>query len=481
MAAVQTPRQSFVDPALRRAVFEANQSGIPQVATGQTAVVFFAELDGDPVAVRCFTAQVRDGRSRYAALDAYRRSTPIEAFAWARWHESAIAVTGAHWPVLLMERLDGPSMWQFAHDHLTDAPALRELAEQWRETVAGLTRAGVAHADLQPYNVRVTAGRRPRLVDLDSVWLPDVAGLIPNERGHRHFQHPERLRTGHWDRHVDAFSALVIYLSLRALAADPALWEYNNDENLIFTDEDFQNLGATLWRRLEASPDLAVRDLVPVLAAMCRHTVRVATDLETLVRTRKLPSDARQLPTDLAVSAPWWEEGPTQEPATVWLPPEDPESAPAGPPPGAAASGFPTAVPRPGPGSSRNNRSGSAVGSSPSTGSTGRFGPTRRPAPSGSSVRAGATPSGAGGAAGWGESDIGEESTVPTGGAGGAEPEWDPLTGAESMGPAGGVPTGRASVPAWSRPGSRSTLPSWVLPAVLLAVLAVCVLVVSTR
>ena len=61
------------------------------------------------------------------------------------------------------------------------------------------------------------------------------------ELGHEAFQHPKRGR--YYGEKLDNFSALIIFLSLSALAVNPALWKYNegDPDKLIFDPADFQN------------------------------------------------------------------------------------------------------------------------------------------------------------------------------------------------------------------------------------------------
>jgi hypothetical protein len=98
----------------------------------------------------------------------------------------------------------------------------------------------MAHGDLQHGNVIVDESNSLRLVDLDGMYVPAMAGWKASELGHRHYQHPKR-SADHFDAKLDNFSGLVIYLSLLALAEQPDLWKEFHDENLIFIKSDFEN------------------------------------------------------------------------------------------------------------------------------------------------------------------------------------------------------------------------------------------------
>jgi eukaryotic-like serine/threonine-protein kinase len=360
--ALQRPDLAFNDPELKRAQLEMDMMGTPACVEGQSAVVFFGQIDSGidrgvdrgRVTVRCLKRPVAHGERRYAALHRYladRRAVPL---ATVEWQSAGVFVDGQPWPIVRMEHVDGMSMRQYVSRHIHTGAELQALSEQWRDLAAALRQHDLAHGDLQQDNVRVLDGGALRLIDLDAVWAPPLAGMPPSECGHRHFQHPERLRTAYWDSAVDAFSTLVIYVSLRAVAADPSLWDHHhNDENLILTDEDFENPGKTpIWARLAASRDLEVRDLLPILEQFCKQTVRVEIDLATILRTRTLPGGDVYVPKGKRLQrADWWVDGPPGPAGVVAAEPDGSSTSPepSGPPGAAPAFPPPPATWWPGP------------------------------------------------------------------------------------------------------------------------------------
>jgi hypothetical protein len=125
----------------------------------------------------------------------------------------------------------------------------------------------------------VTSSSQVTLVDYDSFLIPEPMLTDPGEAGHAHFQHPQR--DGYYASNMDAFPALVIYLSLLALSKDPGLWnKYHDGDNLLFTADDYLALRkAPVWRDLKATGDPVVQALAERLAQMCEDRI---TDLEPL-------------------------------------------------------------------------------------------------------------------------------------------------------------------------------------------------------
>ncbi len=102
----------------------------------------------------------------------------------------------------------------------------------------------VAHGDLQHANVMVTPAWQIKLVDYDGMCVPPLVGRRNLEVGVEPYQHRERGAGTLLSLDLDNFSALVIYVALRALAIQPALWpkyvEQLGYDKLLFRREDFQ-------------------------------------------------------------------------------------------------------------------------------------------------------------------------------------------------------------------------------------------------
>ncbi|HEV7214966.1 MAG TPA: hypothetical protein VGP33_07545 [Chloroflexota bacterium] len=288
-AAVQNPQHCFTAPELSGGSIVRDPLGLPKVSSGNFAVVFELADGSQRHAVKCFTRQVRDQQQRYAAITRFLSGRRAPALVSFRYFPEGIRLAGALFPLLSMEWIAGELLHQVVERRLATPALLRELAEHWRSLVADLTRLGVAHGDLQHRNILV-AGGQIRLVDYDGMFVPGLRGNAPDERGNDQFQHPGRTKHD-YDERVDRFAALVIYLSLRALIADPSLWgAFHSGENLILSHSDYVAPGATgIWRRLAGSPDQEVQRLAVVLERACAGAPADTPDLETALRLARPP------------------------------------------------------------------------------------------------------------------------------------------------------------------------------------------------
>lgn len=317
LAATQQPSKSFADERLRHATFDVDET-----AMGQSALVFFpalaADATGGPLAVRCFLRPAPGAAERYRAIAKHLVAHPVPAFSRTEWLQKGIRVEENWYPAVLMERVDGPSLRSYLANNLDDADALLALAERWRTLMAELHAASVAHGDLSSGNIVIRPDGSIRLIDLDAVWVPAAAEWPPAESGHRNFQHPRRIATRQWGRSVDAFSALVIYLSILAVGHDPEIWDVvHNGENLVLSDSDYTAPNRSpIWRRLAANPSIEVRELARLLQGFCEVQNAVDTNLETLLTTREIPG-ASATPTAAPAAGTgdvWWQD-PAPKPA----------------------------------------------------------------------------------------------------------------------------------------------------------------------
>src|SRR5207244_4291206 len=153
---------------------------------------------------------------------------------------------------------------------------LAALRAKWAILVRHLEAAQMAHGDLQHGNILVRGGSI-HLVDYDGMWVPALSGRHATEIGHRAYQHPERSEQD-YGQEIDRFSALVIYLSLAALARDVTLWErFHTGDNLIFVREDFLQVGrSAIWQQLRRIGSGEIEELaaaVPVIVQ--QHSMKL--------------------------------------------------------------------------------------------------------------------------------------------------------------------------------------------------------------
>ena len=311
--AVQNPRLCFFDPELQSGVVAPNALGLPRVASGNFASVYEVRSGGKRWAVRCFLRQNGDQQAHYEHVSQHLQGTWLSFMVGFEYQSKGIRVHGQTFPIVKMEWVEGETLPSFIDKHIHDAKLLLHLAAQWRGLVNSLQGNQLAHGDLQHGNILVTPQGQIKLVDYDAMYVPALHGAKCTELGHANYQHPQRSATD-YDHHLDNFSALVIYLSLRALAVEPALWiHFHPGDNLIFTSQDFKApLQSAVFQRLKRSSDNGVQAIAAHLAQCSQGTMAQMLSFEKVIIGRvSMPLPSAAAPPVIAArsseqTSQWW-------------------------------------------------------------------------------------------------------------------------------------------------------------------------------
>ena len=354
--AVQNPQICFKGTELETGVVALNRRGLPLVSSGNFACVYAVSVAGEKFAVRCFTREITDQKTRYNQLNEFLERIDVPAFVGFEYLDKGIELRKEWYPIVKMDWVEGEPLSKFVSSRLNEPDALRGVAAQWfEETTHFLRLFGIAHNDLQHGNVMVQGDGKSRLVDYDGMYLPRFRGQRSPEFGHKNYQHPLR-SPDDYDGYVDNFPTLVIYLSLLAVAAAPDLWSsFNNDDNLIFTRNDYAAPGSSeLFNRLKNSPDSTVAKLTECLERYCALPVKEVPDLESIlsnIPSGTVPSTGPTPPATGGYRASLQHRTAAPPSPAPSQPAATPRPRNAGPPPAAAppspAPSQPAATPRP--------------------------------------------------------------------------------------------------------------------------------------
>ncbi len=281
---LQTPKVAFRKPELRECTIEKDALGQPKARSGNFATVFKGFYpDGRALAVRVFNRQGDDRRERYASVCRYLEDLPVSSLVRFDYDERGIrsASDGKLYPLLTMEWVPGVTLFEWARDRCREGygQALAIGAEVWLALVRELSTNNVIHGDLQHANVMVSSEGHFKLVDYDCMSVPELQGRPNVELGMEPYQHPGRQMDTPMLPGLDNFSALVIYVALRALGAAPHLWINYVDnigyDKLLFRKEDFADSSQShLYYELMHSPDEQVRDLTHYLFELLKYDLK---------------------------------------------------------------------------------------------------------------------------------------------------------------------------------------------------------------
>lgn len=279
-------------------------------ATGQFAYVFRCEIlasdGGGAIAVRCLRLPPpADSAERTAAHIRFFSQHPSPYFVTISYHTDGIFVANRWRPLYLMGWAEGETLWT-AIRRLAQARNQQELnriADAWDKLVTDLRTLGVAHGDLHPDNILVAPGSNAlRLVDYDTLYVPELAGRECSAVGAPGYVHPFHLRARDpqprtFGPDLDIFGAAVIAFSLRVLAAEPQLWGRWTSEQLLLPPEALAQPDAgagrigEAWQYLLKHRDAAIASQARALRERCLLSPTASTIIQT-VSTGTLPSSA---------------------------------------------------------------------------------------------------------------------------------------------------------------------------------------------
>lgn len=294
--ALQDTAVCFRGTDLAGAEVRVDALGRPRAISGNFAGVFsVTAADGTRYAVKCFTREVPEQAVRYRAIGEHLARLDADWAVGFEYVDRGILVDGAWYPVLRMEWVEAVNLLRWLDRHVDDPAAVSRVAERFARLVAGLAEAGIGHGDLQHGNLLVADDGSITLVDYDGMHVPALAGLPAAETGHRNYQSPDRTAAD-FGPEVDRFSAWVVYLSLVAVAADPALWRQLRDEDaehLLLAESDFADpAGSFRLATLTGHPDARVRGLAERFQDVLLHRRAAPPPLEPLGTAGPVSADS---------------------------------------------------------------------------------------------------------------------------------------------------------------------------------------------
>jgi formylglycine-generating enzyme required for sulfatase activity len=291
--AIQDSRGALDDEELRHGEVSRDARGLPILWSGNFASVYrvHCPATGKTWALKCFTREVSTRQERYQHIAAGLEAARLPFTVPFVYLERGIRIHGRWHPAVKMEWVEGQTLNRFVENSLDKPKMLQQLLELWPKLAGRLRDAEIAHADLQHGNVLLVPAPDGKLalklIDYDGMYVPALAGTRSGEAGHPNYQHPRRLLEGAYNVHVDRFSHLAIFSAVHALhGGNGDLWKrFNNDENLLFREQDFQAPEQSqLFRVLWETDDPSVRGLVGRLALACRQPPEEVPWLDQIVQ-----------------------------------------------------------------------------------------------------------------------------------------------------------------------------------------------------
>jgi serine/threonine protein kinase len=231
--------------ALKGAKARINKNGNPFVYVGGFNMVFQLTHKSKKWAFRVWHVPMGENEERYLKISKYLTSQQLPYFAEFIYDENGILVNGELIDTIRMAWLDGMLFKEYIEKNLANSSLLISLADNFLKMCQDLRDNQISHGDLQEGNILVTENGDIKLVDYDSICIPEIEGQKELVNGLKGYQHPSRFKGGKASLKSDYFSELIIYLSVLAIADKSELWEkyqVKDTQYLLFSETDFEDL-----------------------------------------------------------------------------------------------------------------------------------------------------------------------------------------------------------------------------------------------
>ncbi|MDQ0110530.1 serine/threonine protein kinase [Chitinophaga terrae (ex Kim and Jung 2007)] len=231
-------------PELKGAKPRIESTGKPYAFTGGFNMVFQLEHQNKKWAFRVWHVPMGEHTDRYRKISKYLSEKKLPYFADFIYDEKGILVNGNLLDTIRMEWLDGKLLKEYIEENLGNKSKLTKLAGDFLEMCKTLRENKISHGDLQEGNILIDRNGNIKLVDYDSICIPEIEGQKELVTGLKGYQHPSRFKAGKASLKADFFSELVIYLSILAFSENSNLWnkyQVKDTQYLLFTETDFED------------------------------------------------------------------------------------------------------------------------------------------------------------------------------------------------------------------------------------------------
>lgn len=231
-------------PELQGAVAVKKTNGQPFCYTGGFNMVFKLEHHEKKWAFRVWHVPFGANKERFQKIANYLENKNLPYFATFVYDSKGLLVNGTLQDTIRMEWLEGKLLKDFLRENLYEKEKLFDFAEKFWQMAKTLHKHQISHGDLQHGNILIDHQNNIKLVDYDSVCIPEIEGEEEVVSGLKGYQHPSRFQNKKSSLVADYFSEIIIYLSVLALIENPDLWEkyeLEDSEYLLFCEADFMN------------------------------------------------------------------------------------------------------------------------------------------------------------------------------------------------------------------------------------------------
>lgn len=181
-------------PELKGAKPRLNKNGSPYAFTGGFNMVFQLQHQNKKWAFRVWHVPMGEHTDRYRKISKYLSEKKLPYFADFIYDEKGILVNGNLLDTIRMEWLEGKLLKEYLEENLGNKNKLTKLANDFLEMCKTLRENKISHGDLQEGNILIDRNGNIKLVDYDSICIPEIEGQKELVTGLKGYQHPSRFK-----------------------------------------------------------------------------------------------------------------------------------------------------------------------------------------------------------------------------------------------------------------------------------------------
>lgn len=187
---------------------------------------------------------------RSKVVDSYLTSKNLPYFVKSQYYNEVLSVKDEVLPGAIMDFIEGEDLIDYL-SRCVKLPScytlLDQLAMRFRRMCEDLKMSNISHGDLSGNNIRILPNGEIRLMDYDSICIPELVGKGYSTDGTGGYNHVQRAGSK-MQLNADYFPEIVIYLTILLLRESPYLWEKYlqsdtlNDGGMLFTSRMLEDI-----------------------------------------------------------------------------------------------------------------------------------------------------------------------------------------------------------------------------------------------
>lgn len=290
---IENKNSLVIDKHAQQGTFLRDDRGRLLAYAGGFSVVFpYCTNNGEKWAFRCWHADVSNTQRRYEIISESIRHSGLSFLTDFIYEKEGIIVDGTVYPTIRMKWVEGLPIKEYICNNRTSRGILNNLADDFIRMTREMHLKSLSHGDLQHGNILVDANGAIHLIDYDSFYCPALKGEPDNVTGLPDYQHPSRITNKVVSEKLDYFSELIVFLSIKAIAAQPSLidkYKIKDSDRMLFSKEDYLDLEhSEIYNDIHALGG-EFREMLGVLKEyLCYHDIDYLKPFESLMMERKV-------------------------------------------------------------------------------------------------------------------------------------------------------------------------------------------------